>query len=86
MVSILKKGYQNLVFFGSLLKSPVLLFCRLYWGTLFMLGGWRKFHFISAFIQLLTHHHLSPATPLAYLAAGTEFVGGFALFLDLDLV
>ncbi len=81
MQNILKKGYQSLIFFGGLLKSPILLACRLYWGSLFMLLGWEKLNHISPLVQILKHYHLSPPIPLAYLSAGTEFIGGICLIL-----
>lgn len=81
MRSAFKKGYKKLIFFGELLQPLVLLGCRLYWGSLFMLGGWEKLHHLSPFIQLLKHYHLYPPVPLAYLAAGTEFIGGICFIL-----
>ncbi len=81
MLQSATKAYQYLIFLGGLLKSPILLLCRLYWGWHFMMAGWEKLNHIEQFIQLLTHYHIPAASVQAYLAAGIEFIGGLCLLL-----
>lgn len=81
MTCYLKKGYETLVFLGGLLKSPLLLFCRLYWGGLFMAAGWEKLGDISHFAQLLDSYHILLPHFMAYVAALAEFIGGVCFIL-----
>ncbi len=81
MLKNLTKAYQALIFVGGLLKSPILLLCRLYWGWLFVAAGWEKLNTISQFAQLLENYHLHAPTFMAYLAALTELIGGFCLLI-----
>lgn len=83
MFKNLTKFYQHLIFLSGFLKSPLLLLCRLYWGWLFFSAGWGKLNTISSFVQLLENYHFPAAKFFAYLAAGTELVGGMCLFLGL---
>jgi putative oxidoreductase len=81
MLTTLTKAYQGVIFLGGLLKSPILLLCRLYWGWLFMAAGWEKLHNISHFVTILDRYDLPFSLVLAYLAAGTECMGGLCLIL-----
>lgn len=81
MLTYLTKAYQALIFVGGLLKSPVLLLCRLYWGWLFIAAGWEKLNDISKFTLFLEGYQFPAPTLMAYLAALTEFVGGLCLFV-----
>lgn len=81
MLTTLTKAYQYLIYFGGLLKSPILLLCRLYWGTLFLLSGWGKLSDIDSFAQLLSNYHFPVHHFFAYLAATTELIGGIFLVL-----
>jgi putative oxidoreductase len=81
MLKNLTRAYQALIFFGGLLKSPILLLCRLYWGWLFIAAGWEKLNNISQFATLLEQHGFFSPTILAYLAALTEFIGGLCLLV-----
>ena len=75
------KAYQYLVIFGGLLKSPILLIARLYFGWVFFQAGLNKFHDINHFAQILESYHLSPTIPQAYIAALIELVGGICLMV-----
>jgi putative oxidoreductase len=81
MLKALTKTYQSLIFFGGLLKSPLLLLCRLYWGWLFITSGWWKFQHMEEFVQTLYSHFPAGHTLLAYLAASSELIGGFCLLI-----
>jgi putative oxidoreductase len=80
MLKKLTKAYQTLMFFGGLLKSPILLLCRLYWGALFIAAGWEKLNGIPHFVQFLATYHFPIPHLMAYLAGGSEFIGGLCLF------
>jgi putative oxidoreductase len=79
MLKSITKAYQGLIFFGGLLKSPILLLCRLFWGALFVAAGWEKLSNIPHFAQLLETYHFPAPTLMAYLAACSEFFGGLCL-------
>lgn len=81
MFKLFTKAYQLLIFVGGLLKSPILLFCRLYWGWLFISAGWGKLNHISQFAQLLENHHFTNPYLMAYLASCVELIGGLCLFI-----
>lgn len=81
MLKSLTRAYQALIFFGGLLKSPILLLCRLYWGWLFIAAGWEKLNNISPFATVLEQHGFSSPTSWAYLVGLTEFIGGFCLLV-----
>lgn len=75
--------YRILNHFGSFLQSPLLLLCRLYWGTLFMLVGWDKLQNIAPLIGLLKKQHVFFPELMAYLVAFIECFGGICLILGL---
>jgi putative oxidoreductase len=81
MLKNLTKAYQALIFFGGMLKSPILLLCRLYWGGLFVAAGWEKLNNISQFAQFLETYHFPLTHVMAYFAACSEFFGGLCLLL-----
>ena len=79
----IKKFYSTLTVFGSSLKSPLLLFIRLFWGGAFLVTGLGKFEHLPnvvAFFQSL-------GLPLPYfsavLTASIEMVCGACLLLGL---
>ncbi len=81
MLTALTKAYQYLIYLGGFLKSPLLLLCRLYWGVLFMGAGWGKLVEIDKFADILHKLNFPYEHFFAYLAAGTEFIGGLCLIL-----
>lgn len=83
MMHILKHGYGILIKVGSLLRSPLLLLCRLYWGWLFFLAGVGKLGNIGGFIPFLEGTGIPLPTLNAYLAGGIEMLGGLCLILGL---
>ncbi len=64
---------------GSLFQSPLLLLLRLFFGISFMLAGWSKLQDISKFADTLLTLHVPYPETMAWIAALTEFVGGFFL-------
>jgi putative oxidoreductase len=81
MYKKLTKAYQALIFFGGFLKSPILLFCRLYWGWLFIASGWEKLNNISHFSHFLEIYQFPIPSVMAYFAALSELIGGLCLFV-----
>lgn len=81
MLKAFQRFYKTIIFLGSLLKSPVLLLCRLYWGWLFMQTGLGKLQDIEVFAEKLSNMNFPMPLFQAYLAAGTEFFGGICLIL-----
>ncbi|MCE2982986.1 MAG: DoxX family protein [Parachlamydia sp.] len=79
----LTRVYQALIYYGGLLKSPILLLCRLNWGILFLLAGWKKLQGIDTFASLLSEQGFPYEYFFAHLAAWTEFLGGICLLLGL---
>lgn len=74
-------AYQTLIFFGSMLASPLLLICRIYWGILFMKAGYTKLADISHLSNYLESMNFIYPHFQAYLAAAIEFFGGLCLVL-----
>lgn len=66
------------------LQSPLLLAIRLFWGWQFMATGWGKLQNIEQ-VAAWFGNDLGIPMPLlnAYMAAGTELVGGACLLLGL---
>ncbi len=81
MLTALTKAYQYLIYLGGFLKSPLLLLCRLYWGVLFIGAGLGKLMDIDRFAGILHQLNFPYEHFFAYLAAGTEFLGGLCLVL-----
>lgn len=73
--------YEALISVGSLLQSPLLLICRIYWGVLFMKAGYGKLQNITPFAEYLDSIHFVYPLFQAYLAGLTEFIGGLCLIL-----
>lgn len=74
-------AYEYLVWFGSLLKSPLLLLLRLYFGGMFIYAGWSKLQDIPHFAAMLEAKQFMFPHFQAYLAALTEFLGGICLVI-----
>lgn len=75
------KTYEYFVAWASMLKSPILLLCRLYWGWLFMEAGLHKLQDIDSFAESLNNYHLPLVYLNAYLAAYSELIGGILLII-----
>jgi putative oxidoreductase len=72
-------------FFGlvSFLRSPFLLFVRLYWGWQLAQSGWGKLHHLSDVAEYFGTLGLPMAAQMAVFIACVEFFGGIFLFLGL---
>ena len=82
-MNILKHGYGILIKAGSLLRSPLLLLCRLYWGWLFFLAGLGKLGNIAGFTPFLESMGIPLPVFNAYLVGIVEMFGGLCLILGL---
>lgn len=70
--------------FAGYLQSPLLLVIRLYWGWSFAQAGWGKFGRLDEVASWFGESLHLPFPKLnAFLAAGTELVGGVLLLLGL---
>ena len=67
----------------SWLKSPFLLFVRLYWGWQFAQSGWGKLHHLDNVTDFFTTLHIPLPGLTAHFVASLEFVGGILLILGL---
>jgi putative oxidoreductase len=67
----------------SRLRSPFLLFVRLYWGWQFMQTGWGKLHHITQVISFFASLHIPAPQIMAPFCSGVEFFGGILLILGL---
>jgi putative oxidoreductase len=65
------------------LKSPFLLFVRLYWGLQLMRNGWAKLHNLSNVTDFFTSLHLPAPAATAVFISGLEFFGGILLAIGL---
>lgn len=64
---------------GSLLKSPLLLALRLFFGISFLLAGWGKLNNIAQFSDTLLTLHIPYPEIMAWVAALSELIFGFFL-------
>ena len=65
------------------LRSPFLLFVRLYWGWQFIQTGWGKLHNLPHVIEFFTSLNIPFPATNAVFVSGLEFVGGILLILGL---
>lgn len=74
-------GFFNNLFaaIGSLLKSPLLLILRLFFGIGFVLAGWGKLQDISKFSDILLTLHVPEPTTMAWIVAFIELICGALL-------
>ena len=72
-------------FFGyvAYLKSPFLLFVRLYWGLQLARNGWGKLHHLADVTDFFTSLHLPAPAATAVFISCLEFFGGILLALGL---
>jgi len=68
-------------FFGyaAYLKSPFLLFVRLYWGWQLVQSGWGKLHNLGNVTEFFTSLHLPAPAATAVFISCLEFFGGILL-------
>lgn len=68
---------------AHLLRSPFLLFVRLYWGWQFMQTGWGKLHNLSHVTQFFSSLGIPAPGLMAPAISCLEFFGGILLILGL---
>jgi len=79
----LQNFYAYLVKAGQSLQSPLLLAVRLFWGYQFFDAGFSKLQDISSIAEYFSKLNIPFPHLNAYLAGGTECIGGALLFLGL---
>jgi len=72
----IRRLYDQLFELISALKSPFLLFVRLYWGWQLIESGWGKLHNLPKVIDLFTSLGLPFPEPAAFFISCLEFFGG----------
>ncbi len=75
--------HDQLFGYIAYLKSPFLLFVRLYWGLQLMRNGWGKLHNLSNVTDFFTSLHLPAPAATAVFISCLEFFGGILLALGL---
>jgi len=65
------------------LKSPFLLFVRLYWGLQLMRNGWAKLHNLSNVTDFFASLHIPAPAFTATFVSGLECFGGLLLAIGL---
>lgn len=65
------------------LKSPFLLFVRLYWGLQLMRNGWAKLHNLQGVTEFFTSLHLPAPAATAVFISCLECFGGLLLAIGL---
>lgn len=74
-----EKAYALLVKGGNLLQAPLLLVMRLWWGWSFMQTGWGKLTNHAKAAEFFGSLGIPWPGLNAWVAASTEFLGGFCL-------
>ena len=75
--------YHRLIALASYLRSPFLLFVRLYWGFQMMQTGWGKLHNIGKVVEFFTSLGIPLPSLNAPFIVGLEFLGGILIMLGL---
>ena len=82
-MNILTRAYQGLIYLGSLLKSPLLLLLRLFFGLSFMTHGWQKLMNIPQTAESFAQLNIPMPLHQAYLVGSVEFFCGLLLAIGL---
>src|ERR1700677_269316 len=82
-ICLFRPWYQRLIKAASLLQSPLLLAMRLYWGWQFFGTGKGKLMNHEKVTMFFDSLHIPFPSFNAYLAGGTECVGGLLLLVGL---
>ena len=75
--------HDQLFGYIAYIKSPFLLFVRLYWGLQLMRNGWGKLHNLGNVTDFFTSLHLPAPAATAVFISCLEFFGGILLALGL---
>jgi putative oxidoreductase len=68
---------------ASMLRSPMLLAVRLYWGFQFAQTGWGKLHHLEKIAGFFASLNIPFPGLNAHFVSGLEFIGGILLMLGL---
>jgi len=82
-MKLLNKLQSLLAKAGALLRSPLLLAVRLFWGWHFIGTGWGKLHNLKGVTEYFGSLGIPAPHLNAIMAASTECVGGALLLLGL---
>lgn len=83
LLARLHRLHDQLFGYIAYLKSPFLLFVRLYWGLQLARNGWGKLHNLSNVTDFFTSLHLPAPAATALFISCLEFFGGILLALGL---
>ncbi|HZD51306.1 MAG TPA: DoxX family protein [Silvibacterium sp.] len=75
--------YGRFCALARLLRSPFLLFVRLYWGWQFIQTGWGKLHNLSHVTEFFASLHIPAPGLMAPAISCLEFFGGILLIVGL---
>src|SRR5215475_12322143 len=79
----LRKLYDFSFYYIGYLKSPFLLFVRLYWGWQLVQSGWGKLHNLPNVTEFFASLHLPAPAATAVFISCLEFFGGILLAIGL---
>jgi putative oxidoreductase len=83
LLSLLKKWHDKLFHLIDYLRSPFLLFVRLYWGVQLIQSGWGKLHNLDKVTEFFTSLGLPVPAVTALAISSLELFGGILLALGL---
>jgi putative oxidoreductase len=83
LLTRLHRLHDNVFGYVAYLKSPFLLFVRLYWGWQLAQSGWGKLHHLDNVTEFFTSLHLPAPAATAFFISGLELVGGILLAVGL---
>jgi putative oxidoreductase len=83
LVTRLRQLYGRFFDFVSYLRSPFLLFVRLYWGVQLIQSGWGKLHRLNDVTEFFGSLHLPMPAQMALAISLLEFFGGIFLAIGL---
>ena len=83
LLNRVRKLYDLLFYYISYIKSPFVLFVRLYWGWQLIQSGWGKLHNLQNVTEFFTSLNLPAPHATAIFISGLEFFGGILLGIGL---
>lgn len=83
LLNRVRKLYDLLFYYISYIKSPFVLFVRLYWGWQLIQSGWGKLHNLQNVTEFFTSLNLPAPHATAIFISCLEFFGGILLGIGL---
>jgi putative oxidoreductase len=83
LIAKLKQLYARFFDLVSYLRTPFLLFVRLYWGWQLIVSGWGKLHHLDKVTDFFTSLNLPMPAQTAVAISCLEFFGGIFLAIGL---